>query len=468
MTDFRNTLFVAAAKAISVLENFGFEGFAVGGFVRDLHLGREASDVDVATNARPEDVMKAAEASGLRHFTCDNALNHGTVTLVVDGVNVEVTTFRFDVATDGRNATVRFADRVEDDLARRDFTFNAMALELNGRVVDPFHGTTDLDNGLVRFVGSADERIKEDALRMLRAVRFATRFGFTVDEKGKAAIHKNTKMVHRLSPERIADELFKVLASDKPSAGFRMLHELHLLGEVLPEVEALVGMEQRTDFHHKDVFEHTMMVLDSMAEMTDNVVLRFAALLHDIGKPSTRTFTNGVGYQFIGHEIEGATMAFEVCKRLRLSVDDTKMVRRLVRDHLRLAQLKDCEATDRAVRRLLRKFADRYTEPTFADYMDNLIILTRADMTSHNPDKVATSEFRLNTLVDRIEALTVETPVESLCSPLDGNEIMALGVPQGREVGEVKSMLTDAVVDGTLDATDKDGATKLVLETLNT
>ena len=293
-----------ASKVLLILEEEGYEAFFVGGSVRDYLMQRTPHDIDIATNAHPEQLLKVAKKHKIRTWYSQNGIQHGTIVFQLSDYDVEITTYRFDVSCDGRNATIQFANNVKDDLARRDFTINAMAMDKFGKIEDYFGGVNDLERKIIRFVGDPNERILEDKLRMLRAVRFAVQFGFHLHHSTKRAIERNSNKVHSLSWERIRDELIKMLNIPQPSKAIRLLDRVGLLKEILPEIVKMQGVEQREDYHHKDAYEHTLLVLDHMAELTTDPFLRLAALFHDIGKA-------------LDHEVEGghAVIGADLLKR---------------------------------------------------------------------------------------------------------------------------------------------------------
>jgi len=434
--------------------------YMVGGPVRDFLMNKTPKDIDFCTSAVPKEIIGIGKKNGINIWHCDNGLLHGTVVFKIDGENFEITTFRRVISTDGRNETVEFSDTLEEDASRRDITINAMAMDVNGNVFDFFGGQEDIKNKVIRFVGNAKKRIKKDYLRMLRAIRFASRYGFELDATAEREIINNRFKVCHLTKERIRMELFNILENEKPSLGFVMLSNLRLLSEILPEIEVMRGMHQRSDYHHKDVFGHEMIVLDNMAEKTDDVLMRFVALLHDVGKPVTRSFTEGIGYQFILHEIEGAKIAEKICKRFKMSLEDISLVKNLIWNHLRLVHLSEGDCSDKSIRRLLRESFE------IGDgIFDKLVLLTRADRSGHNPEKIKREDEQFDSFMLHVEKIRNEVPVEKITSPLDGNEIMnLLGLGPCRKVGEVKNFLIEKVEEGVLLFEEKKKAEEMVRE----
>ena len=424
--------------------------YLVGGSVRDLLLGRESNDLDLTTDAVPDEVKRlAAEAQPSAIYTVGERF--GTVGLVFDGRRVEITTFRTEQYEPlSRKPRVTFGTSLVEDLARRDFTINAMAQDTTtAEIIDPFGGIADLRAGLVRAVGKPAERFAEDPLRLLRAVRFSVELGFPIEENTAAGISAAAPTLANISRERVAEEMNRVLMSPEPGRGIRQLVDLGLMAYIIPELLEMLAMDQGR-YHHKDVFEHTLLVLDRVAR---DLPLRWAALLHDIAKPRTVSFEDGEVH-FWGHEHLGEQMARAILTRLRLDGRTIDSVARLVRMHLRANQY-DEDWTDGAVRRLMREAGDD---------LWRLFDLSRADVTSHRPVRVEAALARVAALEERCRALAAREAVEALHSPLDGNELMALfGRPPGPWIREIKDYLLGLVIEGDLDQDDKERATQLAL-----
>lgn len=431
-----------------IFQRHGKQLYLVGGSVRDLLLGRRNIDLDLTTDALPAEVKRmAAEARPDAVYTVGERF--GTIGLIFDGEKVEITTFRaeqYEYAS--RKPQVAFGTSLLEDLARRDFTINAMARDvLTGEVIDPYGGQADLEARLIRAVGNPAERFAEDPLRLLRAVRFAVQLDFDIDPDTALGIEAAAHTLNHISRERVAEEMNRILMSDSPGRGIRLLFELGLLPYIIPEMMEMVRMDQGRH-HHKDVFEHTLLVLDRVEA---DLPLRWAALLHDIAKPRTLTVEDGEVH-FWGHEHLGEQMARAILKRLRLDGQTIEIVARLVRMHLRANQY-DAEWTDGAVRRLIREAGDD---------LQRLFSLSRADVTSHRPVRVEAALARVAALEERCRELEEREAVAALRSPLDGNELMALFQrPPGPWIGQIKDHLLNLVIEGELDQHDKERAAEI-------
>jgi poly(A) polymerase len=442
----------------------GYELYAVGGCVRDLVLGRPTTDYDFTTDALPE-VSKRLLAALRPEALYAVGEKFGTIGAVVDGHRIEVTTFRGDAYTaEGkRHPTVTFGVGLVEDLARRDFTINAMALGLSGspaeapgdrrpvlapeQLIDPFHGRDDLAAGVVRAVGEPAARFREDPLRLLRAVRFATVLGFKIAPETERAIRTEAARLAEISQERIAEEMNKLLLADKPSRGVRMLVDLGLMACIIPEILPMIGMKQGSEYHFKDVYGHVLQVLDRSPA---TLLLRWGALLHDIAKPATFSIVDGKVH-FYGHETLGATMARSILRRLHFDhafVDD---VSDLVAKHMRINTYSGW--TDGAVRRFMREAGGQ---------LDNLFALSRADITSQRAERVQAVLRGVDELERRVAGIAAQEEVAKLHSPLDGNDLMALfNRPPGPWIKPIKEYLLDLVLDGQLDQDDRETATAL-------
>jgi poly(A) polymerase len=453
----------------------GHDLYLVGGTVRDLLLGRQASpDIDMTTDATPDEIKHLTAATHPRAVVLVGE-RFGTVRLqyaATDGLGVsheagdehaepdetivEITTYRSEqYHPDSRKPEVSFGTRLEDDLIRRDFTINAMARDpLTGALIDPFGGRTDLANGVIRAVGDAPEqRFRDDPLRLLRAVRFAAQLDFAIEPRTAVAICAQAELLATISRERVRDEFNKLLLSDRPMLGLRLVVETGLIAQIVPEVLELRGVSQRPA-HSKDVYEHVLRVVQNTPA---RLATRWAGLLHDIAKPRTRTVENG-HVHFFGHEDLGAVMARDILKRLHFDRSFIEYVALLVKLHMRSnAYLPDW--TDGAVRRLMLDAGD-----TFADLLD----LSRADITSYRADKVSRAVARVNDLEARAQRLREEAERVPLKSPLDGNELMAIfGRSPGPWLKPIKEHLLGLVIDGQLAPDDKARAEAIARELLD-
>ncbi len=336
---------------------------------------------------------------------------------------------------------------LEEDLSRRDFTVNAMArkVEVNGElgeIIDPFNGQIDLENKILRTPLSPDETFSEDPLRMLRAARFAAQLRFNLDDKTYAAIYENKDRLKIVSAERIQEEMMKLMKTDIPSIGLRILCDTKLISEFLPEVLELGGVEEVKGYSHKDNLSHTFAVVDNIAEYSKKPLLRFAGLMHDIAKPQTKQFVPGRGWTFDMHEHLGKKMTKDIFRRLKMSVDDTKYVMKLVRWHLQPIALMDEGITDSAVRRLIVNLGDD---------LEDLLILCRADITTGNQKKKERRLRNYDKLEQRIAEILEKDKLRAFQSPVRGEEIMELcGLKPGPTVGKIKKALEEAILDGVI------------------
>ncbi|MDE2898010.1 MAG: HD domain-containing protein, partial [Chloroflexota bacterium] len=374
----------------------------------------------------------------------------GTIGAVFETGPVEITTFRSDSYRPGsRKPDVQFGDSLEADLSRRDFTINAMAQDvLSGRIIDPHGGLADLVAGRIRAVGTADDRFREDPLRVLRCVRFAAQLGFDIEAGTLAAARRTAGELRHVSAERIGAELNLTLLSQEPGRALVTLLEIGVLGLVMPELIPLQQTEQEERRQHKDVFAHTMRVLSNTPEVRET---RWAALLHDIGKPQTKSIRNR-RIRFFGHEEVGARMARKIMRRLKFDGGLTDRVTHIVRLHMR-ANAYEPGWTDGAVRRFILEAGED---------LDELIALSRADITSYRPRRIEAGLARVAELQARCEHLQAERDVAALDSPLDGHALMELfDRPPGVWIKPIKQYLLDLVLDGELEPDDVEGATVL-------
>ncbi|MDX1661373.1 MAG: CCA tRNA nucleotidyltransferase [Gemmatimonadota bacterium] len=420
----------ALTTVVETLRAAGYEAWAVGGAVRDGLMGRPPGDWDVATDARPDRVREAFPD------THPLGIEHGTVGVRVDGETVEVTTFRTDVATDGRHAEVAFGASLKEDLARRDFTINAIAWDpVDGEIVDPFGGIEDIESGLLRTVGDPDRRFPEDYLRVLRAFRFAARFDLDWDPDTRAALERHAAGVSRLSGERVRDELLKTFAQCRSAstalAGWR---DSGVMARLLPELAVCFGVEQNR-YHADDVGVHTLMVVDQVHPRRP--FLRVVALLHDLGKPPTRVVHPKTGdWTFPEHDRVGASLARQVLERLRFSNREIRRGVHLVRVHM---DLLPPEASDAAVRRGVRRVGEEHGGGLYrihlADWWGNR---KRAE---NPPDSLVEMYRRVRA------ALKQEHALEVTDLAIDGNDLIEMGVEPGPEIGEILERLLQRVLE---------------------
>jgi poly(A) polymerase len=441
---------LAESRVVSTLadafSSAGFDLAIVGGPVRDALLGRETHDLDFTTDARPDDILRIVTPISTAQWDIGRAF--GTIGARVAGEQVEVTTYRAD-SYDGvtRKPTVEFGDTLEADLGRRDFTVNAMALRVPSRtLVDPTGGVEDLVARRLRTPADPAVSFGDDPLRMLRAARFSSQLEFDVDPETVQAIIDLRSTLSIVSPERIQSELVRMLETDDPVRGIRLLVDTGLIGEFLPEIPAL-RLEVDEHHHHKDVYEHSLTVLRQAIALeksrhpdaSPDVPLRLAALLHDIGKPATRKLEPNGGVTFYHHDIKGSRMARKRLQALRFDSDTTSVVSRLIELHLRFFGYAEGAWTDAAVRRYVR---DAGAE------LERLHILTRADVTTRNAKKAGRLARAYDDIERRIAELAAQEELDSMRPELDGNRIQeVLGIGPGREVGEAYRFLLDLRLD---------------------
>ena len=416
--------------ALATLCDAGFEAYIVGGCVRDALRGAAPHDWDCTTNAKPEEICAC-----FRDFhVIETGLQHGTVTVVIDHMPIEITTYRIDgvYADHRRPDTVTFTDSLTDDLARRDFTVNAMAYHPERGLIDPYHGADDLQANIIRCVGSPRDRFDEDGLRILRAMRFASVLDFTIEEGTENAVHAQKTLLHHISAERIDTELTKLLCG---TGAERVLTDFaDVLFAVLPELEPMHGFDQCNPHHDYDVYTHT---LKTVAACPPEPVLRWAALLHDSGKPHTFTQDERGGH-FYGHAAVSKEIAGRALKAMKCDRKRFDRVLLLVDQHDLVMN-----GTEKQLKRIVRKLGDEAAE--------QLLLLHKADVTAqaacHRAERIAES--------DRLLAILAKLREEDACMSLKqlavtGGDLIALGIPQGKAVGEMLNCLLEAVIDGAL------------------
>lgn len=421
-----------AIKILDTLEQNGYEAFVVGGCVRDSLLGSRPNDWDITTSALPEEIA----ACFPKHTLVLNGLRHGTVGIVEDGVLFEATTYRVDgtYSDNRRPDSVTFTRRLEDDLCRRDFTVNAMAYNERAGIIDCFGGRADLDKKLIRCVGEPEMRFEEDALRILRALRFASKLGFAIEDKTAGAVLKEKDRLKNIANERIAKELLSLLCGKGAGRVLRGFPQVFFV--FLPELAPMLGFDQNTPYHDLPLWEHTVKAVESVAPQVD---LRLTMLLHDIGKPSCKTTDEQGVSHFHGHPRVSAAMAREALTRLRLPSGLTEEVVRLVLYHDYR-----CEPTARAVRRLLNKVGE--------DAAKKLTQIRLADanaQSGHRREKklslIAAYESKLQEVLARGDCFSLKDLA------INGNDLISVGVPAGKEMGRVLAALLDEVIDGRLE-----------------
>jgi poly(A) polymerase len=425
-------------------DSMNIELYVVGGYVRDRFLGRpNDKDIDfVVVGDGPAFAKKAGAAIGAGKVAVYKQfgtamIRHRNVTLEFVGARKE------SYRGDSRKPNVESAD-LQTDLARRDFTVNSMAISLNstnfGELVDPFCGQEDLKDGLLRTPLDPKKTFYDDPLRIMRAVRFATQLNFSIDEKTTLALASEAHRLSIISQERITDELLKIIRAPQPSIGFRLLEESGILDVILPEITKLKGVDQVGKHRHKDVFYHTLQVLDNLANKSEKLDLRIAALYHDVAKPATKAFDDKVGWTFHGHEEIGARMFRSIGRRLKLSNETISYVIKLIRLHLRPIHLSEEGVTDSAIRRLIFKAGDD---------IDDLLMLCRSDITSGNPKRVKKHLSNFDYVEQRVAEVEEKDRLRNFQPPVRGDEIMSvLNLTPGPDVGKIKNAIEEAILDG--------------------
>lgn len=435
--------------------------YAVGGFVRDRILNITVKDIDfVVEGEGPRFAKNVAKKLGTPNVVTFQKF--GTAMINFEDFRLEFVTARSEsYLEDSRNPIVTQSD-LEADLLRRDFTINCMAYGLNrdnfGQIYDPLNGQQDIQARIIRTPLAPVVTFKDDPLRIMRAIRFATQLGFEIDPTTFQALKEMRHRLEIISQERITDELKKIIMANLPSTGFYLLDEAGVLEVIFPELIEMKGVEQREGYHHKDAFHHTLMVVDNVAEVSDKFDLRFAALVHDIAKPQTKRFIDGTGWTFHGHDEIGARMLPKICQRLKLPNTTLEYAQKLTRLHLRPIHLSEESVTDSAMRRLLFQAGE---------HLEDLLTLCRADITSGNPQRVKQHLANFDYVVQRLQEVEEKDQMRAFQSPVRGDEIMVVcGIPPGPLVGKLKSMIEEAILDAKI-PNEHDAAFQYLLQIKN-
>jgi len=426
-----------------VAEKDKVDVYAVGGFVRDLILNRERNDLDILVIDSGTDFAKSvADELGITNVSYFK--NFGTAHFDFQEMNIEFVGARKESYDRNTRKPIVEDGTFEEDISRRDFTINTLAISLNineiGKLIDKYDGLSDIKNQLIKTPLDPFKTFDDDPLRIMRAFRFASQLNFNVDESIIIAAKEMRERLAIVSQERITDEFLKIMTTPRPSIGLQLLFDSSVLEIVFPEISIMAGVDQRKDYHHKDVFLHTLQVVDNICKQTDDVWLRFAALVHDIAKPPTKKFVEGIGWTFHGHEDLGARMMKKIFHRMKLPLHKLEYIQKLIRLHLRPIALAKEDVTDSAIRRFVVESGED---------LEELIILCRADITSKNPVKVEKYLANYERVMQKVRDVKERDKLREFQSPVRGEEIMQIcNLKPSRKVGDIKTAIEEAILDG--------------------
>ena len=445
-----------------VVTSENVKAYVIGGWVRDCILKRDHpdKDIDIVVIGSGIEIARKAARKINPGIKVSIFKNFGTAMFKNEEYNIEFVGARKESYDKGSRKPVVEDGTLEDDQKRRDFTINALAISINketfGEFIDPFGGIDDLKKKIIRTPLDPDKTFSDDPLRMMRAIRFANQLNFKIEENTFNSIKENAERIRIVSPERIATELNKIIMCRHPSKGFILLEKAGLLKIIFPELDNLKGVETKEGKAHKDNFHHSIKVLDNISKNTDNVWLRWAALLHDIAKPVTKKYSPDTGWSFHGHEYVGSKMIPDIFRELKLPLNEKmKYVQKIIDLHLRPIALSQELVTDSAVRRLLFEAGDD---------IDDLMILCEADITSKNEAKKTKHLENFKIVRNKLKEIEEKDEIRNFQPPVDGNEIiMAFGIKPGKEVGIIKNAIREAILDGII-PNEHESARKLMLE----
>lgn len=446
-------------KIGSSAQKINVQAYAVGGFVRDKILNRPCKDIDIVCLGSGIELAKQVKKDHYPNASFSFFKNFGTAMLKLKDIELEFVGARKESYRSNSRKPIVEDGTLQDDQNRRDFTINAMAIDLSidkfGTLVDPFNGLEDLENGILKTPLNPTTTFSDDPLRMMRAFRFATQLGFKIEEETYQAIEPLNDRIKIVSPERIIDELNKIIKANRPSIGFKLLFNTKILHHIFPEMVKLYGVDKVGKFAHKDNFYHTLQVLDNTCDRSDNLWLRWAAILHDIAKPQTKRFEQGHGWTFHGHEVVGARMVPKIFRRMKLPLNENmKFVQKMVLLHLRPISLTKDNISDSAIRRLIFDAGDD---------LDELLLLCEADITSKNAEKVKRYTRNLKLVKEKIIAVEERDRIRNWQPPISGELIMeTFQIKPSKEVGIIKTAIKDAILDGDI-SNDYDEAYNFML-----